>query len=111
MGSGPGVDGQRLGVADVGQVGNQLEAVDDTATRRPAALDADAEHAAIAALQVLLGKLVRGVVLEARVRDPGGVRALLQVLGQGEGVLGVPLGAEAEGLEAEEQLLGAEGVQ
>lgn len=38
----PGVDGERLGVADVGEVGDDLETVDDLAAGRPTALDAEA---------------------------------------------------------------------
>ena len=110
MRRGPRVDGQRLGVADVGQVGDQLEAVDNLAASRAAALDAEAQNAAEAALEVLLGRRVRRVALKARVRHPRDVRALLQVLGQRHRVLGVPLGAERQRLEAEQQLLRTEGV-
>ena len=111
MGGGPRVDGQRLGVADVGQVGDELEAVDNLAAGRAAALDAEAQHAAEAALEVLLGRLVRLVAREAGVRHPRDVGAFLEVLRERERVLGVPLGAERQRLEADQQLLGAEGVE
>ncbi|KAB8760612.1 hypothetical protein FH972_026604 [Carpinus fangiana] len=111
VGGGPGVDGQTLGVADVGQVGDELEAVDDLRAGGLAALDAKGEHAAEAAGEVLLGQGVRGVRLEAGVRDPRDVLVLLEPLGQGDGVAGVALAAQAERLGAEQQLLGGEGVQ
>ena len=107
----PRVDSQGLGVTNVGQVGNQLEAVDNLATSGTATLDAEAEDTAKAALQVLLRKLVRGVVGQARVGHPADVRALLEELGQGQCVGGVPLSTQAQGLDTEEQLLGSEGVQ
>lgn len=52
-----------------------------------------------------------GVALEARVRDPGNVGALVEPLGEGDGVLGVTLGPQAEGLETEQELLGGEGAE
>lgn len=51
------------------------------------------------------------VALEAGVRHPADVFAVLEVLGQGEGVLGVALGTEGQGLDAEEELLGGKGVE
>ena len=112
VGGGPGVDGKGLGVTDVGEVGDELEAVDNLgAGSAGAGLDAEGEDTAVAALEVLLGHLVRDVVLEAGVRHPADVLALLEPLGEGQGVLGVALGAEREGLDTEEELLGGEGVQ
>lgn len=105
------LDGQGLGVADVGQVRDQLEAVNDLAAGGTAALDAEGQDAAEAALEVLLGGLVVGVALEAGIGDPADVVAVLEVLGEGESVLGVALGAQGEGLDAEEQLLGGEGAE
>lgn len=111
MGGGPRVNSQRLGVADVGQVGNQLKAVDNLATGRAAALDTEAQNTAETALEVLLGRLVRLVALEAGVRHPRDVLALLEVLRQGQRVLGMPLSTQRQRLEADQQLLGAEGVE
>lgn len=108
---GPRVDRQRLGVTNIGEVGNQLEAIDDLAAGRAAALYAKAQHAAKAALEVLLGRRVGRVALETRVRHPRDVGALLEVLGEGDGVLRVPLGAQRQGLEAEQELVRAKGVQ
>ena len=44
-----GVDGERLGVADVGQVAEQLQALDELASRLAPALDAEGDEAAVAA--------------------------------------------------------------
>ena len=111
VGGRPGVDSQRLGVADVGQVGDELEAIDHLAAGVGAALDADAEYAAKSALEVLLCVLVRPVALQPGVRHPADVRALLEVAGEREGVLGVALAAERQRLETEKELLRGEGVQ
>jgi hypothetical protein len=51
------------------------------------------------------------MALEARVRDPADIWALLKVLSQSQGVLGMSLSAQTEGLDTEEQLLGGEGVE
>lgn len=105
----PGVDGQRLGVAHVGQVGDELEAVDDLAPRLAAPLDAEAEDAAEPPLEVPLRQLVAWVAFQARVRHPADVGARLQVASQGQGVLGVSLPAQAERLKAQNELLRGEG--
>jgi hypothetical protein len=105
------LDSQGLCVTDVGQVGDELEAIHNLAAGRAPALDAEAEDAAKAPLQQALGRLMVRVALEAWVRDPGDVGAGLEVARQGEGVLGVALGAQAERLDAEQQLLGGERVE
>lgn len=106
----PGVDGKGLGITNVGEVGDELEAVDNLAAST-AALDAEAEDATEASLEVLLGRLVVGVALESGVRDPADVGAGLKVLCESQGVLGVALGAQAQGLSAEEELLSSKGVE
>ena len=54
---------------------------------------------------------MRGVASQARVGDPADLGALLEVLCQGEGVLGVALGAQRQRLGAEQQLLGGKRVE
>jgi hypothetical protein len=105
------LDGESLGVTDVGKVGDELEAIDDLAASGTTALDAEAQDTAETAGKVLLGRLVVGVALEAGVGDPADVLAVLEVLGQGGGVLGVALGAQRQSLDTDEELLGGEGVQ
>lgn len=110
MSRAPGVNGQCLSIANVGQVRNELEAVDNL-TASTATLDTEAQDTAKALLEVSLGRLMVRMALEARVRDPADIGALLEVLSQSQGVLGVSLGAQTESLDTEEQLLGGKGVQ
>ena len=65
-----GVDDQRAGVADVGDVAEQLAVVDQAHAHLVAALDADGEHRAQAARAVLLQQR-RAVLRQAGVGDPG----------------------------------------
>lgn len=51
------------------------------------------------------------VGLQPRVRDPANVLVGLEPFREFEGVVGVALGAEGEGFDAEEELLGGEGVE
>jgi len=61
VGGAPRVDGKGLGVTNVGQVGDQLEAIDNLAASA-AALDTEAQDSAESTLEVLGSQLVRGVV-------------------------------------------------
>lgn len=108
---GPGVDGQRLRVADIRQIRDELEPVDDLAAGGPAPLHAEAQHAAEPALQVLLRQRVARVVLEPRVRHPADVGARVEVPRQGQRVLRVPLRPQAQRLDAQQELLRRERVQ
>lgn len=105
------LDGQGLGIANVGKVGDQLEAIDDLAACGTAALGAEAQDASETPCEVLLGGLVVWVAFQTRVGNPGNVGALLQVPGQGQSVLSVALGAEAESLGTDDELLGSKGVE
>jgi hypothetical protein len=104
------VNGQCLSITNVGQVRNELEAIDNF-TASTAALNTEAQDTTKALLEIFLGRLMVRMALEARVRDPADIRALLEVLSQSQGVLGVSLGAQTEGLDTEEQLLGGKGVE
>ena len=128
----PRMDGKGLGIADarrrinmtltvdggggwgcrsLGQVGNQLEAVDDLTARRTAALDPKRQHSAVPAREVFRGQPVRRVALQTGVTDPRHMLMLFQPLRQPQRVCRVSLGAEAEGLEPEEELLRRKRVQ
>ena len=61
---------EALGVADVGQVREQLDRVDELPARFQAALDAEADDAAEAFLQVLRGELVARVIRQAGIGHP-----------------------------------------
>lgn len=106
----PGVNGKGLGITNVGQVGDELEAVDNLASSTTA-LDAEAQDTTEASLEVLLGRLVVGVALESGVRNPADVGAGLEVLCEGKGVLSVAFSTQAQGLSAEEELLSSKGVK
>lgn len=67
VGGGGGVDGEGLGITNIGKVGDELEVVDNVGTSLLAALDTKGQDTAEAALQVLEGNLVAGVALEAGV--------------------------------------------
>lgn len=107
----PRVDSERLCVTDVGEVGDELEAVNDLGASLGTTLDAECEDTAESALEVLFGHLVRWMALETRVRNPCDVLVLLEPAGKREGVGGVSLATERESLETEEKLVGAKGVE
>lgn len=90
---------------------HKLEALDDLLPRLASPLDAEAEDAPEPLLEVPLGRLVVRVALQPGVRDPAHVLALLQVPGQRQRVLAVPLRPQAQRLQAEQELLRGEGVQ
>ena len=70
---------QALGIANVGQVREQLHRVDELPARLQAALDAEAHEAAEAFLQILHRQLVARVLRQPRIRHPAYQRMLLQV--------------------------------
>lgn len=105
------LNGQGLGITDVGKVADELEAVNDLCASGSAALDTKAQDTAKASGEVLLRVCVVRVALQAGVRNPRDVGAVLQILGHGQGVLGVTLGAQAQRLDTEDQLLGSKGVE
>src|SRR5450432_1435450 len=77
------VDGQCLGVAHVGQVRYELEAVDEAAAHRRAPLNAEAQDRARASRQILLGAAQLAARLEPRVVHPGHLLVALQMAGDG----------------------------
>lgn len=86
------MDSQGLSITNVGKVRNKLKAVDDLATST-ATFHAEAKDTTEASLQVSLSRFVVRVALKTRVRDPADIWAFLEVLRQGQGVLGMSLGA------------------
>ena len=111
MGGRSRMDDQATGVADVGQVREELEAVDKLAAGIVTALDAKAEHGAGALGQVLLGQCVIGTGLEARVLHPFDEAVPFEEFGDGLCVGHVAIHARAESFDAlneEERVEGAE---
>mmetsp|Transcript_25022 Transcript_25022/g.75241 ORF Transcript_25022/g.75241 Transcript_25022/m.75241 type:complete len:292 (-) Transcript_25022:1678-2553(-) len=97
------VDRERLRVADVGDVGEELERVDHLLARFAAALQADDDEGAALALQVLLLQLVHRVAAEARITHPRDLGVLRQVRRGLHRVLAVLLHAHRQRLDALER--------
>mmetsp|Transcript_17835 Transcript_17835/g.46702 ORF Transcript_17835/g.46702 Transcript_17835/m.46702 type:complete len:455 (-) Transcript_17835:67-1431(-) len=97
------VDGEALGVADVGDVREEHEVVDERLAGLLAALDTKDDQRAALALDVLLLEGVHGVVGEAREADPLDHRVRLEVEGNLLRILAVTLHAPREGLNALEE--------
>lgn len=107
----PRVNRQRLGITNIRQVRNELEPINNLRPGRLAALDAKAQHTAIPALEILLGRVMRGMALQTGVRDPRDVGIRLEPRRELDGVLRVALAAQRQRLEPEDELLGGEGVE
>jgi hypothetical protein len=73
------VDGQRLRVADVGDVADEAERVDEASPRLRPALDSEADQGAGAVRQVPPRPLDLGARLEAGIADPPDAGVLLEV--------------------------------
>src|ERR671910_349587 len=100
VGSRGRVDDQALRVADVREQAVQLQPVYEPlaflqTTVYPEAEDCAVEPGAV----VLAGDLVRGVIREPGIVDPGDPRVILEELGDGHGVLRVALHPERQRLE------------
>ena len=106
MGGSGRMNGEAAGVADVGQVGEQLKLVDKLLTGLGATFDAEDDHGAAFAAEVLLVEGVHWIGLEAGEADPLNGVVRLKVCGDGVGVLAVALHAEGQGLDALEELPG-----
>jgi len=111
MGSRPRVNSQSLRVTHVGQVGNQLESIDDLTTSSSATLDTKAQHTTKSTLEVSQGELMGRMVLKTRIRNPGHVFGFFQPSRQGKCVLGVTLSSQTEGLKTLNKLECSERVE
>jgi hypothetical protein len=81
------VDRQRLGVADVGEVAEQLQRLDEPPAAVASGRDAEADQAAVAATgEDPVGDLLGGVPLQPGVADPGDRVVGLEVLRDGQRV-------------------------
>lgn len=95
----------------LGEVGNQLETVDDLGASVRRALDAKGQDTTKATLEVLLRDLVAGMALKAWIRHPVDTGVLLEPAGKSKSVAGVSLSSQAEGLNTKKELLSGEGVE
>ena len=98
------VDHQRLGVADIGQVRGEPARLDEPRTRNAPAFDAEADDRAGTLRQQALGQRVVGVVRPRRVDDVGDAGLAGQEIEHGRGVGDVPLHAQRQRLDAEQQV-------
>ena len=94
------VDHQAAAVADVGQMAEHLQRLDEGLALFAAALEVEAEHRAGAARQQLLRQRVAGVGLQQRVADAGHEGVAGQELDHLGGVVHVPRHAQAQRLDA-----------
>jgi len=103
---GGGVNGERFGVAEVGDVGEKLKGVDELGSGFCSSFDAEDDDAAAFAAKVffVLGEL--GVIGEAGEADPIDGRVVLEMLGDGEGVVAVAFHAEGKGFDSLQELPG-----
>ena len=97
------MDGQAPDVADVGQVAEQLESLDEAAAGLDAALDAEGQDGAAALGEVALLPLVPRARLEARVGHPAHLVPALEPLRHLGGVVHVALHAQAQRLQPLEE--------
>src|ERR1017187_1609994 len=93
------VNGQASNVADVGEMAEKLEALDEPTACLLAAFDSKGENRPTAVREVFELSLVPRARLEPRVADPGDLVTSLEPLGDLEGVRYVPFHADAQGLE------------
>src|ERR1035437_2168540 len=85
------MDNQRFRIADVCQMTEQLYAVDQLGARVFAALDAKTDNRSLTVRQVFLCACVVRVAGQTRIVDPLDRWMLFEELGDGQGVLRVPL--------------------
>ena len=109
MGRGGRVNGQALGIPDVGEVGEKLKVVDELGSRLGPALDSENDHGASLAIEVLLVEGMHRVVLQTGETHPLDGVVGLEVLGHGEGILAMTLHAEGKSLDSLQELPGVIG--
>lgn len=95
----------------LGEVGDQFETIHNLTSRGGTSLDTKGEDTAEPARQVPFGQRVAGMAFQTGIRDPADVLVLFQPPRQSERVAGVSLGAQAERLQTQDQLLRRKGVE
>lgn len=105
------VDDQRLRVADVGQVANQFQVVDDLSRLFGVAFDAERQYAAEAVAQVFFCQRVVRTVFEAGIIDAFDLRVFFEPLRDFQRVVDAALYSQRQRFEALQQLKGIERAQ
>ncbi len=103
------MDGEAARVADIGDVVEQLQRVDEFAARVRAARQFEAEQPAIAALEIFVGAGAGLAGLDRGVDDRDDLGALRQPGGDRGRVLAMALDAQRQGFEALQDEEGVEG--
>jgi len=109
MGRGGRVNRQRLGVTKVGNVGEQLERVDELCSRFCSTFNSKDNNASTFAAEVFLVFGEFRIVLEPGEADPFDAGVTLEMFGDCEGVFAVAFHAERQGFDALEKLPGIVG--
>src|SRR5271157_13454 len=95
-----GVNSQALGIADIGQVREELQRVDELGPRLPASLDAEDDHGSALATEVFPVEREHGVVFQAGEPHPVHLRVRLQEDRDGPGILTVAFHPQGQGFDA-----------
>ena len=106
VGRGGWVNGEGFGVSEIGDVGEELESVDELCSGVCSAFDSKDDYAATLAAKVFFVFSELGVVRQAREADPFDVGVVLEVFGDGEGVFAVAIHAKGEGFDSLKELPG-----
>ena len=94
------MDHQALGIADIGQVREELQRIDEAASGFQAALDAEGQNAPGAERQIALRQRVIAAGGQSGIVHPGHVIGLLQKLRHGQRVARVRFHAQLQRLES-----------
>ena len=78
---------QAAGVADIGEVREQLDTFDELDPGLIALLDPEGEDRAGAFRQVFPGEVVEWVLFQPGIRDPGDARMICELFGNLKGIL------------------------
>ena len=100
VGRGGGMNGEGTGVADVGEVGEEFEALDKLLTGFLAACDLEDDHGAAFAFEVFEVLVVFGVGFEAGKTNRSDAGLVLEVAGDSVGVFAVAFHAQRQGFDA-----------
>ncbi len=95
-----GMDGEAARVADIGDVVEHLQRVDEAPSRLRAALELEADERAIAALEIFVGARPRLARLQRRMDHLRHLGALGEEVGDGRRVLRMALHAQRQRLYA-----------
>src|SRR5713226_6566839 len=98
MCSAGGMNDQRFGIANIGQVREQFDVANELFASLQSALDTKTENSSIA-MRVIFGRdLVLRMARQARITDPTDSRMTFQELGDVQGILAVTLHTQRQGL-------------